>query len=43
LERTVVNCRNLDTTYMTGEVVSSAVPPPSDYFLGFRSKGTQVR
>ena len=43
LERTIVNCRNLDTTYMEGFVTKEgAVPPPSDYFLGFRSPGTAI-
>lgn len=42
LERTIVKLRKLDTTYMEGCVEPGAVPPPSDYFLGFRSPGTQV-
>ena len=43
LERTMVNLRKLDKTYMEGAVAPTAVPPPSDYFLGFKSPGTQVR
>lgn len=43
IERAVVNLRKLDKTYMQGAVVPGAVPPPSDYFLGFKSPGTQVR
>ena len=43
LEKMIVNCRDLDTTYMEGFVTKEdAVPPPSDYFLGFRSKGTAI-
>jgi hypothetical protein len=43
LERLVVQLRNLDQTYMHGAITPNAVPPPSDYFLGFKSPGTQVR
>jgi hypothetical protein len=42
LERIVVQMRNLDQKYMKGAVAHNAVPPPSDYFLGFKSPGTQV-
>ena len=42
LERVVVQMRNLDQTYMRGAVAHNAVCPPSDYFLGFKSPGTQV-
>ncbi|CAB9508405.1 Anoctamin-10 [Seminavis robusta] len=42
LERTIVKIRKMDTTYMEGYVLPGAVPPPSDYFLGFRSSGTQI-
>ncbi|KAG7351314.1 calcium-activated chloride channel-domain containing protein [Nitzschia inconspicua] len=42
LEKTVVRLRKLDDTYLTGAVMPGAVPPPSDYFLGFRSPGTQI-
>jgi len=43
IERAVVLMRNLDQTFMHGAVAPNAVPPPSDYFLGFKSPGTQVR
>ena len=43
LERLYVKMRKLDDSYMKGYVLPSAVPPPSDYFLGFSSPGTQVR
>jgi Calcium-activated chloride channel len=43
LERTIVNVRKLDTTYREGYVTKlDALPPPSDYFLGFRSPGTAI-
>jgi Calcium-activated chloride channel len=43
LERTIVNVRKLDTTYREGYLTRlDAVPPPSDYFLGFRSPGTAI-
>lgn len=42
LERAYVNLRKLDKTYMEGAIAPTAVPPPSDYFLGFRSPGTQI-
>jgi hypothetical protein len=42
LEKLIVKARKLDTTYMKGTVSPTAVPPPSDYFLGFKSPGTQV-
>lgn len=42
LERAIVNLRKLDKTYMEGTIAPGAVPPPSDYFLGFRSPGTQI-
>ena len=42
LEKWIVKVRKLDTTYMDGYVLPTAVPPPSDYFLGFRTPGTQV-
>eukprot|EP00934_Nitzschia_sp_Nitz4_P006001 Nitzschia sp. Nitz4//scaffold94_size78252//66575//72029//NITZ4_005477-RA/size78252-augustus-gene-0.74-mRNA-1//-1//CDS//3329560407//5991//frame0 len=42
IERAIVRLRKLDTTYMTGAVAPTAVPPPSDYFLGFKSPGTQI-
>ena len=43
MESLVVKMRNVDTSYMEGFVADVAVPPPPDYFLGFRSPGTQVR
>lgn len=43
LEKAIVNGRGLDTTYMEGFITTEdAVPPPSDYFLGFRSPGTAI-
>ena len=42
LEKLIVKFRNLDKTYMKGFVAHNAVAPPSDYFLGFKSAGTQV-
>ena len=42
VEKMVVKYRKLDDTYMKGHVLDGAVPPPSDYFLGFRSPGTQI-
>jgi hypothetical protein len=43
MEKQIVKRRKMDTTYMEGSILPGAVPPPSDYFLGFRSPGTQVR
>jgi len=43
MERLVVRMRKIDPSYMEGHVAPGAVPPPSDYFLGFSSPGTQVR
>jgi hypothetical protein len=44
IEKMIVKLRKLDDTYMKGYVQPEAgAPPPSDYFLGFRSPGTQVR
>jgi hypothetical protein len=42
IEKAVVKFRKLDDTYLTGAVAPGAVPPPSDYFLGFKSPGTQI-
>lgn len=42
LEKMIVKARKLDTTYMEGFCLPGARPPPSDYFLGFRSPGTQI-
>lgn len=42
LEKLVVKWRNLDSTYMEGFTLPEARPPPSDYFLGFKSPGTAI-
>ncbi|KAL3915624.1 MAG: hypothetical protein SGILL_005560 [Bacillariaceae sp.] len=42
IEKAVVKIRKLDDTFLTGAVAPGAVPPPSDYFLGFKSPGTQI-
>jgi hypothetical protein len=42
LEKLVVKIRKKDDTYMKGMVIPGAVPPPSDYFLGFKAPGTQI-
>lgn len=42
MEKLIVKWRKIDASYMEGSVTLGAVPPPSDYFLGFRSPGTQV-
>jgi len=42
LEKMIVQWRQLDATYMEGYTVPGAVPPPSDFFLGFKSPGTTV-
>jgi anoctamin-10 len=42
LEKLIVKWRNLDPTYMVGYTLPEARPPPSDYFLGFRSPGTSI-
>lgn len=42
IEKSIVKFRKLDDTYLTGAVMPGAIPPPSDYFLGFRSQGTQI-
>jgi hypothetical protein len=42
MEKMIVKARKMDTTYMEGYFLPGARPPPSDYFLGFRSPGTQV-
>jgi len=42
LEKAIVRVRKLDDSYMKGFVLPDAVPPPSDYFLGFKSPGTQI-
>lgn len=43
IEKLAAKIRKVDMTYMTGDMVAGAEPPPSDYFLGFKSAGTQVR
>jgi len=42
LEKMIVKYRDLDTTYMEGFTLPGAVPPPSDFFLGFKSRGTSI-
>ena len=42
LEKLIVKWRELDDMYMVGSHKEGAVPPPSDYFLGFRSPGTAI-
>lgn len=42
LEKLIVKWRQLDTTYMEGFTMAGALPPPSDYFLGFKSAGTSI-
>jgi Calcium-activated chloride channel len=42
MERLLVKLRNQDTTYMKGFTLEGAVPPPSDFFLGFRTPGTAI-
>ena len=42
IEKLVVKMRKLDDDYIRGAVMPGAVPPPSDYFLGFKSPGTQI-
>jgi hypothetical protein len=42
LEKLVVKMRKLNDDYIRGAVMPGAVPPPSDYFLGFKSPGTQI-
>jgi hypothetical protein len=42
MEKMIVKAPKLETTYMDGHYLPSARPPPSDYFLGFRSPGTQI-
>lgn len=41
-EKMWVRLRKLDDSYTRGVVMPGAVPPPSDYFLGFKSPGTQI-
>jgi hypothetical protein len=42
LERRLVEWRGLDMGYMKGYTTPGAVPPPSDYFLGFKAPGTAI-
>jgi len=42
LEKLIVKMRELNDDYIRGAVMPGAVPPPSDYFLGFKSPGTQI-
>ena len=42
LQRLIVNIRDMDKTFMEGDMIAGARPPPSDYFLGFKAPGTQV-
>jgi hypothetical protein len=42
IEKLVVKLRKMDMTYIEGDMAAGAAPPPSDYFLGFKSPGTQV-
>eukprot|EP00977_Amphora_coffeiformis_P008293 scaffold1878_cov170-Amphora_coffeaeformis.AAC.6 len=42
LERRIVEWRGIDTSYMKGYTAPGAVPPPSDYFLGFKAPGTKI-
>jgi hypothetical protein len=43
LEKKIMEWRDVDMTYVEGFVTDpNAVPPPSDWFLGFRSPGTAI-
>jgi len=42
LEKLVVKLRKLNDDYIRGAIMPGAIPPPSDYFLGFKSPGTQI-
>jgi hypothetical protein len=42
LERRIVEWRGLDMGYMKGFTAPGALPPPSDYFLGFKAPGTAI-
>lgn len=42
LEKLFVKYGKLDDDYIRGAVMPGAKPPPSDYFLGFKSPGTQI-
>jgi hypothetical protein len=43
LEKLIVQkIRKTNDDYIRGAVMPGAVPPPSDYFLGYKSPGTQI-
>ena len=42
IERAVMRCRDIDPSSMAGYTRAGAVPPPSDYFLGFKGAGTSI-
>jgi anoctamin-10 len=42
IEKLIVKARKQDDTYLRGAIMPGAIPPPSDYFLGFKSPGTQI-
>jgi len=42
LERRIVQMRKSNDDYILGAVLPGAVPPVSDYFLGFKSPGTTI-
>ncbi|MGK3733942.1 MAG: hypothetical protein ACI90V_000778 [Bacillariaceae sp.] len=43
LEKLIVQkIRKTDDDYIRGAVMPGAIPPPSDYFLGYKSPGTQI-
>ena len=42
MEKMIVDWRGMDPKYMVGYKAPGAVPPPSDYFLGFKSPGTTI-
>ena len=43
MEKLVSKLRKTDAAYTDGYVEPGAMPPPYDYFLGYRSPGTEVR
>lgn len=42
VERLVMKMRDVDPSSTEGYTLPGAMPPPSDYFLGFRSPGTAI-
>lgn len=42
LEKQIVKWRDLPNEYLVGATKENSVPPPSDYFLGFKSPGTSI-